>query len=138
MHPGELRIQDFSYELPEHRIAQEPLPERDASKLLHYRDGQMQDQIFRDLPNILPENSLLLFNNTRVVRARLLFPKQSGATVELFCLEPLQPTAELQQAMLQKGEASWLCMIRNNRRWKEGVLLLSAGGITLPPAVCGL
>lgn len=131
MHPGELRIQDFSYELPEHRIAQEPLPERDASKLLHYRDGQVQDQIFRDLPNILPANSLLLFNNTRVVRARLLFPKQSGATVELFCLEPLQPTAELQQAMLQKGEASWLCMIGNNRRWKEGVLLLSAGGITL-------
>lgn len=131
MNPRQLRIADFSYELPEERIAQQPLAKRDDSRMLLYADGQITDEHFRNLPDLLPKNSLLLFNNTRVVRARLLFPKSSGATIELFCLEPLSPTSEIQQAMLQTGEASWLCLIGNNRRWKDGILLLNAGGIQL-------
>lgn len=131
MNPRQLRIADFSYELPEERIAQQPLAKRDDSRMLLYADGQITDEHFRNLPELLPKNSLLLFNNTRVVRARLLFPKSSGATIELFCLEPLSPSSEIQQAMLQTGEASWLCLIGNNRRWKDGILLLNAGGIQL-------
>lgn len=131
MDPRQLRISDFSYTLSEERIAQHPLAKRDDARMLVYANGELNDQNFRELPDFLPDNALLLFNNTRVVRARLLFPKTSGATVELFCLEPLWPSAELQQAMLQTGEASWLCLVGNSRRWKEGVLLLNAGGIQL-------
>ncbi len=131
MNPRELRIADFNYALPEERIAQHPLEKRDASRMLVYNDGKITDEHFQRLPDLLPKNSLLLFNNTRVVRARLLFPKKSGATVELFCLEPLSPSAEIQQAMLQTGESNWLCLIGNNRRWKEGVLMVNANGIQL-------
>lgn len=131
MDPRQLRIADYTYELPEQRIAQQPLDKRDDARMLVYDKGEIIDEQFRNLPELLPTNSLLLFNNTRVVRARLLFPKSSGATIELFCLEPLAPTAELQQAMAQTGEANWLCLIGNKRRWKDGILLLSAGGIQL-------
>lgn len=131
MDPRQLRIADYTYELPENRIAQQPLEKRDASRMLVYDEGEITDEQFRNLPDLLPANSLLLFNNTRVVRARLLFPKSSGATIELFCLEPLAPVVELQQAMLQTGEATWLCLIGNNRRWKEGQILINVNGIQL-------
>jgi len=131
MDPRQLRISDFTYTLPVERIAQQPLEKRDDARMLVYSKGHIRDNHFQELPDLLPAQSLLLFNNTRVVRARLLFPKTNGATIELFCLEPLAPTAEIQQAMLQTGEANWLCLVGNNRRWKEGVLLLSAGGIQL-------
>ncbi len=131
MHPSQLSIRDFTYALPENRIAQHPLAQRDAARLLTYRNGEMADRLFQELADVLPPDTLLLFNNTRVVRARLLFPKESGATIELFCLEPLAPARELEQAMLQSGSASWLCLIGNNRRWKAGPLVLEAGGIRL-------
>lgn len=121
-HPADLRITDFTYELPDARIARHPLAVRDASKLLHYQDGRITDHSFSDLPSLLPADALLLFNNTRVVQARLLFRKESGALIELFCLEPLWPSTEIQIAMQQAGSVEWRCLVGNNKRWKEGVL----------------
>lgn len=121
-HPADLRISDFTYELPDARIARHPLAVRDASKLLHYQDGRITDHSFGDLPGLLPPDALLLFNNTRVVQARLLFRKESGALIELFCLEPLWPSTEIQIAMQQAGSVAWRCLVGNNKRWKEGAL----------------
>ncbi|MFN3528641.1 MAG: S-adenosylmethionine:tRNA ribosyltransferase-isomerase [Bacteroidia bacterium] len=131
LHPAQLRISDFSYDLPEARIAAHPLPERDASRLLHYRAGVLSDHRFIDLPDLLPTNSLLLFNNTRVVQARLIFQKPSGGLIELFCLEPLAPFTEIQLAMQTTGSAVWKCLVGNNKRWKGGALELRVGGIRL-------
>ena len=84
-------IFDYDYALPEERIAKYPLPRRDASKLLYYRDGKVSEYVFSDLPSLLPPSSLLVFNDTKVVPARLFFKRGSGARIEIFCLEPLQP-----------------------------------------------
>ena len=89
MHPSTLQIKDFTYELPEHRIAAYPLPQRDASKLLLYRHGEIEEKKFRDIAALVPAGSLLVFNNTRVINARLVFKKATGARIEIFCLEPL-------------------------------------------------
>lgn len=130
-HPADLRITDFTYELPDARIARHPLAVRDASKLLHYQDGRITDHSFSDLPGLLPPDALLLFNNTRVVQARLLFRKESGALIELFCLEPLWPSTEIQIAMQQVGSVAWRCLVGNNKRWKEGVLEMKHQGLQL-------
>lgn len=130
-HPADLRITDFTYELPDARIARHPLAVRDASKLLHYQDGRITDHSFSDLPGLLPPDAMLLFNNTRVVQARLLFRKESGALIELFCLEPLWPSTEIQIAMQQVGSVAWRCLVGNNKRWKEGVLEMKHQGLQL-------
>lgn len=130
-HPADLRITDFSYELPLERIAQHPLPERDAARLLHYQAGEISDRHFTELPDLLPPDALLLFNNTRVVQARLLFRKESGALIELFCLEPLAPSAEVQTAMLQTASVEWHCLVGNNKRWKAGNLQMEHGPLRL-------
>lgn len=117
-----LNIQDYSYDLPPERIAQHPLPERDASKLLCWMNGTLKEDLFRNVAGYLPPESLMVFNNTRVIRARLLFKKTSGTPVELFCLEPLEPTREVNQAFQQKGPVTWKCLIGNARRWKSGIL----------------
>lgn len=87
----DIRIEDFNYPLPDERIAKFPLSKRDTSKLLLYRNGKISQTIFHNLPQILPEGSLLVFNNTRVIQARLHFRKKTGALIEIFCLEPLLP-----------------------------------------------
>jgi S-adenosylmethionine:tRNA ribosyltransferase-isomerase len=120
LNPRNLRISDFSYHLPNERIAQHPLAIRDGSRLLQYQAGNITHHQFTDLPSVLPEHTLLLFNNTRVVQARLLFRKETGALVELFCLEPLLPTSEVQMAMQATQHAEWLCLVGNNKRWKSG------------------
>ncbi len=123
-HPRLLRIQDFHYELPAERIAPEPLPDRAASRLLVSRAGVISDKTFRDLPGELPADSLLIFNDTRVVRARLLAKRPTGGAVELFCLEPVAPHRALEPALQQTGGGTWRCLVGNGRRWKSGPVSL--------------
>ena len=118
--PRHLAIHDFSYPLPAGRIAPEPLPDRAASRLLVSRDGRLSDKHFRDLPAELPAGALLIFNDTRVVRARLLARRPTGGAVELFCLEPVAPHRALEPALQQTGHCTWRCLVGNGRRWKDG------------------
>ena len=117
---------DFDYLLPEHRIATHPLEQRDASKLLVYRDGKIEDQQFSELPDLLPENSQLIFNNTRVVKARLHFTKTEGAKpIEVFCLGPYQMSVE--DSMNAKRQIQFECLVGNLKRWKDHALHLNLG-----------
>lgn len=122
--PRQLSIHDFTYPLPAERIAPEPLPDRAASRLLVSRHGQLTDKSFRDLPGELPAQSLLVFNDTRVVRARLLARRPTGGQVELFCLEPVAPHRSLELALQQTDACTWRCLVGNGRRWKEGPVTL--------------
>lgn len=117
----EIDIRDFSYALPDERIAKFPLPERDASKLLIYRNGQIGHHRFGELAEFLPSGALLIFNNTKVIHARLFFFKESGAKIEIFCLEPHQP-ADHEHAFTAKGKVQWRCMVGNLKKWKSGTL----------------
>ncbi|MBK0402289.1 S-adenosylmethionine:tRNA ribosyltransferase-isomerase [Adhaeribacter sp. BT258] len=123
-HPKDLQIADFVYELPDERIAKFPLAQRDQSKLLSFKAGNITDHIFQEVADLLPANSLLLFNDTKVVQARLFFTRATGSVVEVFCLEPVSPTSEIQQAMQQTGSCVWRCMVGNAKKWKEPVLEL--------------
>jgi S-adenosylmethionine:tRNA ribosyltransferase-isomerase len=118
----EIRLSDFHYELPEERIAQKPLNQRDQSQLLQYRSGQISHHIFTELPALLPQNSLLVFNDTRVIQARLFFRRTTGALIEVLLLTPTQPS-EVQQAMQASGVCEWKCMIGRKKRWKAGEVL---------------
>lgn len=129
--PKKLAIKDFVYALPDERIAKFPLPERDQSKLLHYQSGSINDHIFTQLPDLLPADSLLVFNDTKVVQARLLFQKETGGLVEIFCLEPVHPHSEVQLAMQQTSSCTWKCLVGNNKRWKSGELTLQFDGGSL-------
>lgn len=119
----EIHIEDYNYGLDDARIAKYPLPERDASKLLHYKDGQVEEKIFRQLPDLLPENALMVFNDTKVVPARLHFQRETGAIIEVFCLEPVQPV-EYNTAFAATASCSWKCVIGNAKKWKEDTLHL--------------
>jgi len=123
MHPKELSIIDFTYELPDERIARYPLAERDQSKLLIYRNGQISETIYAELAEHIPANSLLVFNNTKVVEARLLFEKPNGGKIEIFCLEPHEQYGDITTAMLQKGKVLWKCLVGGAKKWKEGALI---------------
>lgn len=119
--PKQIAIADYTYELPDDRIAQYPLAERDAAKLLVYRDGKISDTIFKKLNVQLPERSLLVFNDTKVIHARLHFTLANGKLLEIFCLEPLAP-AEYQQNFSATGTVRWKCLIGGNRKWKSGTI----------------
>lgn len=119
--PQELSIKDFSYDLPEERIAQFPLEARDQSKLLVWKEGQINETLFNQLGGLLEVGDALYFNNTRVIHARVFFFKESGAKVEIMCLEPLD-SSDTQVAFQQKKSATWKVMIGNSKRWKEGIL----------------
>ncbi|MDX9883974.1 MAG: S-adenosylmethionine:tRNA ribosyltransferase-isomerase [Prolixibacteraceae bacterium] len=119
--PGNIAISDYNYFLPDEKIAKYPLPQRDQSKLLVWKNHCVEDHVFSKLPDLLPENSLLIFNNTKVIRARLLFEKETGARIELFCLDPYQP-ADYQLAFQQTQACSWKCMVGNLKKWKGGTL----------------
>jgi S-adenosylmethionine:tRNA ribosyltransferase-isomerase len=114
-----ISLKDYHYSLPEERIAEFPLADRASSKLLTFKHGQVNHRIFRDLPGELPKNSLLVFNNTRVIPARLIFQKATGARIEVFLLEPALPT-NYEQNMGAHGSCAWHCMIGNAKRWKSG------------------
>ncbi len=115
------RAETYQYPLPEERIARYPLPERDQSKLLIYKEGTIQQDIFARLSDHIPAESLLVFNDTKVIPARLLFRKKTGAVIEIFCLDPYDPP-EYSVAFSQHGECRWKCLIGNKKRWKEGPL----------------
>ncbi len=117
----DIAIKDFDYDLPSERIAKFPLEERDKAKLLVLNKEVIQEKTFFELPDLLDKDSLLIFNETKVVHARLFFQKTTGSIIEIFCLEPTSPN-EIQIAMAQKGEGDWLCFIGNNKKWKEDSL----------------
>ena len=119
----EIHIEDYNYGLTEDRIAKYPLPERDASKLLVYSEGSVTEHVFRDIASLLPENALMVFNDTKVVPARLHFQRPTGAHIEIFCLEPVEP-AEYNTAFAATDGTTWKCVIGNAKRWKEDVLTL--------------
>ena len=112
-----ISISEYAYDLPDERIAKYPLAERDQSKLLVWKNGQIQDALFRNLSEYLPANSLLIFNNTKVIRARLHFQKETGAKIEIFCLDPYEP-ADYQIAFQTTKTCIWKCMIGNQKKWK--------------------
>lgn len=120
MDPRNIRIENFTYPLPDDRIAKHPLAQRDACRLLKF-DGSISDHIFSELPALLPQGSMLVYNNTRVINARLRFTKTTGAKIEIFCLEPLSP-ADYERSFASRGECSWICLVGNSKRWKEGML----------------
>ena len=119
--PKDIRIADFSYELPDERIAKYPLAERDASKLLIYNHGSISHRHFRDVPELLPEGSLMVMNNTRVIQARMHFRKETGALIEVFCLEPARPN-DYVLMFQQTAACTWHCLVGNSKKWKSGVL----------------
>ena len=117
----DIQIKDYNYPLPDERIAKYPLPERDSSKLLVYNDGNIEDSVFRNLPGFLPENAIMVFNDTKVVPARLHFHRQSGAHIEIFCLQPVLPV-EYNTAFASTESCQWQCVIGNSKRWKDDLL----------------
>lgn len=121
--PRHIHISDYNYSLPTERIARYPLEQRDHSKLLVYNKGHISQHIFKDIARFLPEDSLLIYNNTKVIQARLHFRKATGARIEVFCLEPHCP-ADYQQNFDQRNECEWQCLIGNSKKWKEGALRL--------------
>ena len=115
----------YDYELPEERIARYPMAERDQSKLLIYNQGQISQTCFHNIVQHLPvEGCTIVFNNTKVIRARLMFHKETGAQIEIFCLEPIVP-AEVQQAFVERSSTTWKCIIGNSKKWKDGNLVLN-------------
>ena len=123
MHPKNLRIEDYTYSLPDERIAKYPLSERDASKLLIYENGIITEDIYRNIAQQIPEDTLMVFNQTKVVHARLLFKKPSGGVIEVFCLAPHTQYADIQTAMLQKKQVLWECLVGGASKWKHGMVL---------------
>ena len=117
-------IEDYNYSLPEERIAKYPLEHRDSSKLLMYKDGEVSDYTFTSLPDILPGDSLMVFNDTKVVPARLHFQRDSGAHIEIFCLEPIMPE-EYVSMFAVSDRCQWKCIVGNVKRWKNDLLSLS-------------
>ena len=117
----QISIDEYNYLLTDGRIAKFPLHERDSSKLLLYRNGEVSESVFNKLPDFLPDNSLIVFNNTRVIQARLLFTKDTGAQIEIFCLEPEDP-CDYAMSFQSRGQCRWTCLVGNSKRWKEGKL----------------
>lgn len=130
--PRDLRIADYSYELPDERIARYPLGQRDAAKLLIYRQGEIEEDIFRHIAMRLPEGATMVLNTAKVVRARLLFRKPTGGLIEIFCLEPHPQYADISSALARQGEVFWQCMVGGAAKWKDGMTLtLHSGPITV-------
>lgn len=121
MNTKDIHISNYNYELPDERIAKFPKEERDHSKLLIYNKGQVGEDVFFHLPEYLPQGALMVFNNTKVIQARLHFRKDTGALIEIFLLEPAQP-ADYEQMFQQSERCSWLCLVGNQKKWKEGTL----------------
>ena len=119
-----LRIADYDYDLPDERIAKHPLAEREQCKLLYYKGGNIEERKFWEVPALLPKQSTLIYNNTRVINARLRFRKETGSTIEIFCLEPVLPR-DYEQIFQTTGHCVWQCLVGNSKRWKQGALTQS-------------
>ena len=125
-----LLIDKYDYPLPEERIAKYPLAERDMSKLLIFKEGEIREDHFRQIGDYLPAGAHLIYNNTRVIQARLVFHKQSGARIEVFCLEPLDPH-DYQLSLGSQSGCTWKCMVGNLKKWKQGELEMPVAGTVL-------
>jgi len=126
-----LNIKDFLYNLPDNKIALYPIEKREQSKLLIYDKGSIKDEIFYNIIPHLTANNLLIFNKTKVVNARLLFQKETSGVVEIFCLEPVLPTSEISQALMQTNKVVWKCFIGGAKKWKQGKLSMNFNGTIL-------
>lgn len=116
-----LRIADYNYPLPDERIAKHPLAQREQCKVLMYKDNAIEQHIFHEVPSLLPSDALLIYNNTRVINARLRFRKATGSQIEIFCLEPVTPH-DYQLIFQTTSQCTWLCLVGNSKRWKSGAL----------------
>ncbi|MBB6327687.1 S-adenosylmethionine:tRNA ribosyltransferase-isomerase [Algoriphagus iocasae] len=123
MNISQIDLKAYEYTLPEERIAKFPLEKRDSSKLLHFKDQKIEHLHFFDIPNLLPSDSLLVYNNTKVIPARLIFQRETGAKIEIFLLQPIAPTTVIPEVMLAKKPVTWETMIGNLKKWKEGEIL---------------
>ena len=119
--PRHIRISDYNYPLPDERIAKFPISQRDHSKLLVYRKGEVGEDVFYHLPDYLPKGALMVFNNTKVIQARMHFRKETGALIEVFLLEPAEPT-DYELMFQTTGHCAWYCLVGNLKKWKEGTL----------------
>jgi S-adenosylmethionine:tRNA ribosyltransferase-isomerase len=140
VHPRHLKIVDYTYDLPNERIARYPMQERDASKLLVFKQGSILEDGYRNIATHIPSETLLVFNQTKVVHARLLFHKPTGGSIEVFCLEPHEQYPDIQNAMLQKEKVWWKCMIGGASKWKHGLILtetFSEQGFSLTASIVG-
>ncbi len=124
-------IQAYDYPLQDHQIAQYPLRERDQSKLIIFKNDKIESSTFEHITDYLPADSLLVYNETKVVQARIPFQKKTGARIEIFCLEPIKPTQEIQEAFALKSGVTWKCLVGNSKKWKEGKLELTIGDAVL-------
>lgn len=131
MNPKNIAIKDLNYDLPFEKIANKPLPKRDESKLLVYNNGDLKDDVFLNAHEHLPEKAFIVFNNTKVVHARMLFKNETGANIELFCLEPFSSKTEITSAMLKNESVEWICLVGNLKKWKTPNLILSQNGIKI-------
>ena len=122
MHPKHLSIDDFTYELPAEKIALYPANPRDQSRLLVFEHGNISEDIYRNIDAHLPANSILVFNDTKVIKSRIFFPKATGSVIEIFCLEPVVHTSDFELSFQQTGETYWKCMIGKAGKWKEKTL----------------
>ncbi len=128
MHPAQIKIQDYSYELPDALIARYPVAERDSSQLLVYKGGHITTDCYQHISRHIPEGSMLVFNNTKVIQARILFTTDTGAAIEVFCLEPLN---EMSKAMSSQGHCVWNCMVGRAAKWKQKQLRKTVSGFSL-------
>ena len=117
-----ISIENYFYDLPQERVAKFPLEKRDRSQLLIYKNKNIEKEIFNNIDKYISNNSLLIFNETKVIQARIIFRKESGAKIEVFCLEPVEPSSEIQIAFQQKSASVWKCFVGNSKRWKSGKL----------------
>ena len=130
-HPSRIDINEYNYELPQDKIAVYPLEKRDDSKLLVFKNRSITDTFFKEINRFLEENSILIFNNTRVIQARLNFKNSKGQSIELFCLEPNESNLDLSQAMLTKEKILWKCLVGNLKKWRNEDLIILVNGVTI-------
>ncbi|MBA2613785.1 MAG: S-adenosylmethionine:tRNA ribosyltransferase-isomerase [Bacteroidetes bacterium] len=131
IHPSFISITDYTYDLPQEKIANYPLANRDASKLLLYKNGEISETGFKNIADNLEAESVLIFNNTRVVQARLNFLNTKGQAIEVFCLEPFLDDLDITQAMLSTQKVNWKCLVGNLKKWRDEELVLTSNDITL-------
>ncbi len=125
-HP--INMEGFNYDLPQHRIAEYPVEKRDSSRLLIMREKIPAEDVFNKLPGYLPDGGMMVFNDTRVIRARLVFYKETGARIEVFCLEPVLPSSEIAKSFETSSPVTWKCLIGNARKWRSGKLRMMLDG----------
>ncbi|MFD2200709.1 S-adenosylmethionine:tRNA ribosyltransferase-isomerase [Shivajiella indica] len=130
----EIKLSDYSYILPEERIAKFPLEKRDESKLLHFKDNQISHHQFFEIPDLIPSGSMMVFNNTKVIPARLIFQRESGAKIEIFLLKPILPSTVINEVMINTSSVTWETMIGNLKKWKENEIL--QGRVTIQGQEC--